>query len=119
VASGTTPAREGHLRIEGGSASEASNTELAVRKLRGRLDMTDSEIREDLELGAREGFEKTRVYTRVFALAQKKRAQPLPRAMLPRIRLHSPKISRKLTTEWFARRVDERYERCLAGRSAG
>ena len=118
VASGTALALDGDLLIEGGSASEASNTELAVRKLRGRLDLSDGEIRSDLEVGEREGFEKTKVYTRVFALADKKRAQPLPRAMLPQIRLQSPKITRKLTTEWFARRVNERYQRCLAGKPA-
>ena len=38
----------------------------------------------------------------------------MPRAVVPRIKLESPKITRKLTTEWFAKRVDERYERCLA-----
>jgi hypothetical protein len=118
VASGTPLALDGDLLVEGGSASEPSNTELAVRKLRGRLDLSDGEIRSDLELGTREGFEKTTLYTRLFALADKKRAQPLPRAMLPRIRLQSPKITRKLTTEWFAHRVDERYERCLAGKPA-
>jgi hypothetical protein len=33
--------------------------------------------------------------------------------------LKSPKITRKLTTEWFANRVDERQRKCLARASAG
>lgn len=119
VASGTSLALDGDLLIDGGSSSQVSNTERASRSLRGPLDLTDSDIRKDLELGTREGFEKTRLYARVFALADKKRARPLPRAMVPRIRLQSPKITRKLTTEWFARRVNDRYLRCLAGKSAG
>lgn len=38
----------------------------------------------------------------------------VPRAVVPTITLKSPKFTRKLTSEWFARRVDERYRRCLA-----
>ena len=33
---------------------------------------------------------------------------------MPQIDLKSPKITRKLTTEWFARRVDSRFKQCLA-----
>lgn len=114
VASRTSLALDGDLLVEGGSVGTPSNTELAVRKLRDRLDLSDSQIHGDLERGAEDGFEKTTLYSRVFDLANKGRAQALPRAMVPKIRLQSPKITRKLTTDWFARRVNERYERCLS-----
>ena len=51
-------------------------------------------------------------YTRVFALADKA-GKPMPRQAMPQIDLKSPKITRKLTTEWFARRVEGRYKTCL------
>jgi hypothetical protein len=33
--------------------------------------------------------------------------------VVPRIRLQSPKISRNLTTDWYAHRVNERFQQCL------
>jgi hypothetical protein len=54
------------------------------------------------------------LYTRVFALADQSAARPVPRAVLPQIPLESPKITRKLTTEWFANKVDQRYRACMA-----
>jgi hypothetical protein len=53
------------------------------------------------------------VYERVFALAERVAKRPLPRAIVPSIKLHGPKISRSLTTSWYAHRVDGRFERCL------
>lgn len=105
---------DGDLLLHGSSASEPSKTELAVRKLSARLDLSDAQIRNDLERGDGDAFEKTKLYSRLYALADKSRKAAVPRAMVPRIRLESPKITRKLTTDWFAHRVDERYDRCLA-----
>ncbi len=99
---------------EGQSMREPGATELAARVLARRLGMTHAGIRRDLEFGRTPEFERTRLYARVFSLAEKLRAGPLPRAVVPRIQLKSPKITRKLTTEWFANRVHDRYRNCLA-----
>ncbi len=102
------------LRYDKGRVSgEAGSTELAVRVLALRLDMGPAEIRRDLELGKLREFEESRLYSRVFALADKQGGRPAPRAVVPQIELQSAKITRKLTTDWFARRVANRYRACL------
>jgi hypothetical protein len=83
-----------------------------------RLEMSNTEIRHDLELGKLPEFERSRLYSRVFALAQKQGGKPMPRAVVPTIVLQSPKFTRKLTTDWFARRVADRYRACLARASS-
>lgn len=93
-------------------------TELAVRSLSKYLDLGDARIRRALEQGDSIEFEQTSLYQRVFAHAEKVERRPLPRAVMPRIDLKSPKITRKLTTEWFATRVDQRYQRCMAKASS-
>lgn len=93
------------------------STELAVRVLGKRLGMSNSAIRRALEKGELPEFEQTSLYKQVFALADKTVGKHLPREMLPGIQLESPKITRKLTTAWFAKRVDERRQKCVA--SAG
>jgi hypothetical protein len=50
----------------------------------------------------------------VFEMADARAGLKVPRAVIPRIDLASPKITRKLTTEWFATRVDGRYRQCMA-----
>lgn len=94
--------------------STPGQTELAVRSLGARLNMSDQDIRRALEKGAQPDFERTGVYQRVFALADQVAGKPLPRAVLPGITLESPKITRHLTTAWFAHRVDERRASCVA-----
>lgn len=113
VASGIPLELDGDLVRHGKDAEGASKTELATRALAERLDISVAAIRRDLERGETQEFENTRLYERAFALADKLKGNPVPRAIVPHIRLQSPKITRKLTTEWFANRVDERRKRCL------
>ncbi|MGE8175292.1 DUF1615 domain-containing protein [Pseudomonas fluorescens] len=116
-ASGSSLALDGDL-IRYDSIMPGS-TELAVRALGKRLDMRNTTIRDQLELGNRLEFEDSKLYKKVFELAETAEGKPLPRAILPGIQLQSPKITRKLTTAWFAKRVDERYQRCMTRASAG
>ena len=118
LASGIPLELDGDLVRRGGEASAPGSTELAVRALGKRLGMSDAAIRAALEQGDAPEFERSALYGRVFELAERFERRPLPRALLPRIALQGPKISRKLTTEWFANRVDDRYRRCLE-RGAG
>lgn len=111
-ASGVKLALDGDLIAYGSSA--AGKTEMAVRKLSGKLGMSDSDIRRQLEKSDSQSFEKTKLYQQVYALAEQKSGKTLPREMLPGIQLESPKITRNLTTAWFAKRVDDRRARCMA-----
>jgi hypothetical protein len=114
VASGIPLALDGDLvSPDAGFGDPAGATELAVRSLATRLGMGAPAIHRTLEQGERQEFADTKLYARVFALAERMDGKPLPRAMLPGITLKSPKITRKLTTAWFARRVDERWQRCM------
>ena len=114
IVSGVPLVLDGDLLLPGAAAdAPAGNTELAAFTLAKRLDMSTAAIRRDLERGTEASFARTRLYEQVFARADQLQGRPVARAVLPDITLKSPKITRKLTTEWFAKRVDERYQRCL------
>ena len=114
LASGTPLAPDGDLVSYGKQRNTPSATEVAVQSLSETLGMSDEQIHRQLLEGDRASFEQNDLYARVFELAERLARKPLPRAVLPRIELKSPKITRKLTTAWFARRVQERHRRCLA-----
>ncbi|HSB99867.1 MAG TPA: DUF1615 domain-containing protein [Burkholderiaceae bacterium] len=113
IASGLPVALDGDL-LPRAAGAPRGETERAAVTLAGRLGLSESAIHRDLERGEDVDFEKTELYQRVFAYAERLDRRNLPRAVVPRIDLQSPKFTRKLTTEWFANRVDERQRRCLA-----
>lgn len=106
------------MRYENGQpATVPSSVEEAAIGIAKQLDMSRPQIRRDLLLEKSPAFGRSPLFNRVFELAEKG-AKPMRRQALPQIDLKSPKISRKLTTEWFARKVEGRYRTCL-GRSSG
>jgi hypothetical protein len=112
--SGVALTADGSLLTRDADASNPGSTELAARAIAARLGMTDAAIHRALAQGRATDFERTPLYTQVFSLAERSGRRPLPRAVIPRIKLQGPKITRPLTTAWYAARVDERFKRCVS-----
>jgi hypothetical protein len=117
VASSIPVIADGALLPHDMDAGKPGATEIAARKLAARLKMSDDAIHAALAEGKTKGFEATALYQRVFALGEQQSQQRLPRAQVPRIKLGGPKIKRSLTTDWYAHRVDGRFNRCLGKQS--
>lgn len=111
--SGTDLALDGDLMLyEGGRPKpDAGATERALRSLKL---MDDEAVRADLLREKDFAFRETETYRRVSRAFEGKTGSKAPYAMLPQIRLKSPKIRHHMTTELFARAVMKRYERCIA-----
>jgi hypothetical protein len=113
AASGVSLGADGALLPREADTQAPGSTELAARALGTRLNLNEAAIHQQLEQGKLKAFEQTPLYIRVFALADKARGASLPRALLPAIKLTGPKLTRSLTTKWYAERVDQRFKRCL------
>lgn len=113
--SGRTLTFDGDLLryVDGVPSAASSATQRAVLSLSRKLDLSNDEIQAGLRQEKEESFYRSKVYQRVFALADAAAGRPLPREAMPRIDLKSPKIRSKITTAWFAERVKMRYGHCM------
>ena len=93
--------------------SDPSQAWRALLALQAELGVNAAQIERDLKLEKQFAFEQSVTYRRLYQLADKRGLKPA-REQLPDIDLNSPKISRKLTTAWFADRCEARYRTCLA-----
>ncbi|QNP39991.1 DUF1615 domain-containing protein [Lysobacter solisilvae (ex Woo and Kim 2020)] len=114
LASGRALVYDGDLLAPGAPMDRPGTTEAALRDMGASLGMDAATIRAALQRGRTLAFEDTALYRDVYALAERKAGGPLARARLPQIDLSSPKITRKLTTAWFADRVNGRWKQCMA-----
>lgn len=114
LASGKPLVFDGDLLAPGAPMDKPGATEAALRGMWGTLQIDDAAIRDALRKGRSRGFEDTALYREVYAIAERKAGGELARARVPQIDLKSPKITRKLTTAWFADRVNTRWNACMA-----
>ncbi|MBL8419847.1 MAG: DUF1615 domain-containing protein [Dechloromonas sp.] len=113
--SGKPLALDGDLLLyrDGKPQEQPSAVEGALQTLSGKLPLSLRDIRRDLLLEKSAGFGQSPLFAHLFVLAEQAAGSVLPRQTMPQIELKSPKFTRKLTTEWFARRVEGRYRTCL------
>ena len=97
--------------------SDPSQAWTALKALQAPLGLSDSQIERDLRLEKRFEFEQSETWRRLMALAAQRGLSP-EHARLPDLLLQSPKITRPLTTAWFANRCEARYRSCLARAAA-
>jgi hypothetical protein len=112
--SGIPLAEDGDLIDPASTRDKPGATERAARAVARRIGLDEGDVRGDLEKEGDADFGDTDLALKVFAAADKLGPPPVPRAIVPSIRLVGPKISRQLTTAWYADRVDTRYRACLA-----
>lgn len=101
---------------DGKPLAKATQTELALRKLAARnaFGLSDEQLRGDLLREKELNFTGTRTYIAVRdAYAAILGSRPAF-AVIPDIRLSSPKLSHEFTTRRFAESVDSRYQACMA-----
>jgi hypothetical protein len=119
LVSGVSLKPDGALVATDAKAKGAGSTARAAHAVARRLNLNDDGIDVALEKGKSKDFEDTALYQRVFdkadeLSARRNAGRRAPRAVVPRIELHGAKLSRTLTTGWYAHRVDERFKRCLS-----
>jgi len=111
--SGIALTPDGALLPADGDTQNSGETQRALLAIAKRLNLGSENVLEGLAQARSADFERTLLYRRVFAQAEGDARHALPRALVPRIVLHSPKITRNLTTAWYANRVEQRFESCL------
>jgi hypothetical protein len=119
--SGTDLALDGDL-LSYGKADEVLSTvtssEKAARVVNAKLSLglSDGQIRADFSREKSGDFVSTRTFTALRDAFARKTGKPPAFAIVPVIRLSSPKIRRSMTTRLFAESVEKRYQSCMAAK---
>ena len=95
------------------STQSQSERELIAIFARNNILVTPRQIRSDLKQEKEDDFEDTATYRAVTKLYTKKTGKDPMYAIMPEVVITGPKLSRDYNTNWFATRVNGRYETCM------
>ncbi|MBO3657346.1 DUF1615 domain-containing protein [Acinetobacter haemolyticus] len=101
--------KEGNVRP---TQSQTEKALISVFAENGVL-VTPRQIRSDLKKEKSKKFENTQTYTALQNLYQSKTGKDAKYAIMPQVVISGPKLSRDYNTNWFASRVNGRYETCM------
>lgn len=101
--------KDGSIR----STISQSERELTSVFASNNMLVTPRQIRTDLKKEKEKNFEDTATYRAVTKLYQEKMAKEPMYAIMPEVVISGPKLSRDYNTNWFATRVNGRYQSCM------
>ena len=115
--SGESLAIDGDLLLykDGSPISKISSTETAAIALLATASkpINAQQIRSDFKKEKTRDFEKTITYRAVNDMFASKFGREPTYAIMPKVVISGPKLSRDFDTNWFATRVNERYQTCI------
>lgn len=93
----------------------ATSTEKAITNLfiSNKILITARQLRNDLKKEKDADFEKTQTYIAISKLYKEKTGKDPIYAIMPEVVISGPKLSRDYNTNWYASRVNGRYDTCM------
>lgn len=92
-----------------------SSTELTFINLftQKKVIITPQQLRSDLKTEKTIDFEKTQTYLTLTKLYKDQTGKEMPYAVMPQVIITGPKLSQDYNTNWYATRVNGRFESCM------
>lgn len=99
----------------GDPLASSTTTEKAIASLfmSNKILITPRQQRDDLKKEKLADFEKTQTYIAISKLYKEKIGKDPIYAIMPEVVISGPKLSRDYNTNWYASRVNGRYETCM------
>lgn len=103
------------LYKDGDPIIRKSQTEKVLVGLLAKADkpLNERQIRSDLKKEKSKSFEETATYRTINEMFTKKTGRKPSYAIMPKVVISGPKLSQDYNTNWFATRVDKRYQTCM------